>query len=173
MSYHSITTLNEIRAAGPCKGGWEKLLGNLGKTKADNEPLSLLTVLESNGIDDAIWCLRVPSLERLSRHFQAASVERVLHIFEAERPGDTRVREQIAMLRNDDATPEQRDAARDAASAAAGDTTSAAALAAASAAAGDTASAAASAAARAPAWTSAWDTEIKWQEGELRRLLAA
>ena len=53
------TTLNEIRRFGPCKPGWEKLLNHLGKTKADNEPLPLLTVLDSNGLDDAIWCLRV------------------------------------------------------------------------------------------------------------------
>jgi len=53
--YHAITTLNEIREHSPCKEGWEKLLAHLGKTKADAEPLHLLTVLESNGLDDALW----------------------------------------------------------------------------------------------------------------------
>ena len=39
--------------------GWmEKLLSNLGKTAADDEPLSLITILDSNGLDDAPWCLR-------------------------------------------------------------------------------------------------------------------
>lgn len=52
------TTLNGIRACHPCEDGWEKLLKHLGKTKADDEPLDLLTVLESNGIADALWCLR-------------------------------------------------------------------------------------------------------------------
>ena len=52
------TTLNEIRRHIPCKDGWEKLLSHLGKTEADDEPLSLLTVLDSNGLDDALWCLR-------------------------------------------------------------------------------------------------------------------
>jgi len=52
------TTLNRIRAYQPCKEGWEKLLKHLGKTKADDEPLSLLTVLDSNGIGDALWCMR-------------------------------------------------------------------------------------------------------------------
>ena len=115
MEYHSITTLNEIRAADPCHDGWTKLLRHLGKTKADDEPLPLLTVLESNGLDDALWCLRVPSLERLSRHFQAWCADQVLHHFEAERPNDTRVRGQIAMLRNDDASEHERRAARSAA----------------------------------------------------------
>ena len=119
MTYHTTTTLAEIRAAGPCHDGWTKLLKHLGKTSADNEPLDLLTILNSNGFDDALWCLRVPSLERLSRHFQAWCAEQVLHHFEAERPEDTRVRDQIAMLRYDDATEVERAAARDAAWAAA------------------------------------------------------
>ena len=119
MTFHSITTLKEIRAEGPCKPGWENLLDHLGKTKADDEPLPLLTVLDSNGLDDALWCLRVPSLERLSRHFQAKIADRVLHIYEAKYPNDTRIRDQIAMLRNDGATPEERKAAREAARAAA------------------------------------------------------
>ena len=52
------TTLASIRLHNPCKEGWTKLLAHLGKMKADDEPLSLLTVLESNGRDDALWCLR-------------------------------------------------------------------------------------------------------------------
>lgn len=117
MTYHHHTTLNEIRAHSPCKDGWEKLLNHLGKTKADDEPIIILTILDSNGIDDAVWCLRAASLDRMSRHFQAWCAEQVLHLFEAERPNDYRVRNQIAMLRNDDAT----DAALAAALAAASD----------------------------------------------------
>lgn len=50
------TTLNRIREHQPCRQGWEKLLAHLGKTKADDEPLAFATILESNGIDDALWC---------------------------------------------------------------------------------------------------------------------
>ena len=71
MKYHTTTTLEEIRACDPCEDGWAQLLSYLGKASADDEPLDLLTILESNGLDDAIWCLQVPSLERLSRDFQA------------------------------------------------------------------------------------------------------
>ena len=49
-------TLNDIKNHGPCKKGWEKLLKHLDKTKADDEPFPLLTVLDSNGLDDALWC---------------------------------------------------------------------------------------------------------------------
>jgi hypothetical protein len=34
------------------------LLKNLGKTQADDEPLLITTILDSNGLDDALWCLR-------------------------------------------------------------------------------------------------------------------
>ena len=163
MTFRSVTTLNEIRAHAPCKEGWEKLLSHLGKTRADDEPLALLTILESNGFDDALWCLRTKSLDRLSRHFQAWCADQVLHLFEAERPGDTRVSAQIAVLRNDDATDAERDAARDAAWDAAGDAAWAAAWAAARDAAGD--------AARDAAWAAARDAAWAAQEKQLRAMI--
>jgi hypothetical protein len=121
MAYASTTTLAAIRAASPCKDGWRKLLGALGKTSADDEPLDLLTVLDSNGLDDALWVLScaMPD-ERLARHFWAWCAEQVLHLFESERPDDMRPRQAIAVARDDGATAEQRDAARAAARAAAG-----------------------------------------------------
>ena len=123
LAYKSTTTLAAIRAASPCESGWKKLLAALGKTKADSEPLDLLTVLNSNGLDDALWVMSFAMPDaRLARHFQAWCAEQVLHIFEAVRPDDRRVRDQIEMLRRDDATKAERDAAwasaRDAAEAA-------------------------------------------------------
>ena len=112
MAYKSTTTLAAIRAASPCESGWKKLLAALGKTKADSEPLDLLTVLDSNGLDDALWVMSFAMPDaRLARHFQAWCAEQVLHIFEAVRPDDRRVRDQIEMLRRDDATKAERDAA--------------------------------------------------------------
>ena len=52
------TTLNKIKDQVPCPEGWKILLRYLGKTKTDNNELSILTILESNGLDDALWCLR-------------------------------------------------------------------------------------------------------------------
>ena len=52
------TTLNKIRVHNPCTDGWKKLLKNLGKTMPDDEPLLITTILDSNGLDDALWCLR-------------------------------------------------------------------------------------------------------------------
>ena len=67
MPYASTTTLAAIRAASPCEEGWRKLLGSLGKTSADDEPLDLLTVLDSNGLDDALWVLSYAMPEILDR----------------------------------------------------------------------------------------------------------
>jgi len=55
------TTLKAIRACDPCSEGWKKLLKNLGKTAADDDLLSLITIIDSNGLDDALWCLRAVS----------------------------------------------------------------------------------------------------------------
>lgn len=75
------TTLNKIRSHSLCAGGWEKLLKNLGKTKADDEPLAITTILESNGIDDALWCLRaVDGYQKEMRLFAIECARSVQHL---------------------------------------------------------------------------------------------
>lgn len=76
------TTLNKIREHSPCKSGWEKLLNTLGKTKADDEELELLTILDSNGIQDAIWCFRAvdgckAEISALSRFCAMQNIEKI------------------------------------------------------------------------------------------------
>lgn len=76
-----FTTLNEIRKFFPCQTGWEKLLRSLGKTAADDEPLSLLAILDSNGIDDAIWAFKaVKGYEKEKRLFAVACCREVQHL---------------------------------------------------------------------------------------------
>lgn len=109
-------TLNEIRAASPCEDGWRKLLGHLGKAKADDTIVTLETVLDSNGLDDALWVLdNVIKNRRIISLFAADCAERVLPIFERDRPDDDRPRRAIVVARDPDATSEDLDAARDAA----------------------------------------------------------
>jgi hypothetical protein len=52
-------TLNKIRQFGPCVPSWELMLKHKKKTHGDDEPLSFETILDVNGLDDAIWCLSV------------------------------------------------------------------------------------------------------------------
>ena len=75
------TTLNKIRDHSPCQEGWGKLLKHLGKTKADDEPLPFAVIVESNGLDDALWCCRTaPERDREWRLFAVWCARRVQHL---------------------------------------------------------------------------------------------
>ena len=138
------TTLNKIREHSPCAQGWAKLLATLNKTKADDENVSFLTILESNGLDDALWCLRsTPEYNRDSRLFAVWCARQVQHLMTDERSLNALdVAERYA---DGLANNEELDAAWDAARAAAWD------------AARDAARDAAWDAARDAAWDAAWD----------------
>jgi len=84
MTYY--TTLNKIRTNQPCPDGWKKLLRNLKKTKSDDEPLSIITILDSNGIEDAIWCLHtVDGIDRDARLFAVWCARQVQHLMPDQR----------------------------------------------------------------------------------------
>ena len=116
------TTLNKIRAHSPCADGWGKLLKHLGKTKADDEPLSIITILDSNGLDDALWCLRaVEGHDRERRLFAVWCARQVQHLMADKRSiAALDVAEKYANGRaSGDELAAARDAAMDAAWAAA------------------------------------------------------
>ena len=53
------TTLNRLKAAGACREGYAHLVQSLGGAGFDHDaPISLLTILESNGVEDTLWCLQ-------------------------------------------------------------------------------------------------------------------
>lgn len=75
------TTLNRIRAHGPCREGWEKLLKGLSKTAGDDEPLAFSRIAEINGIDDALWCCRAePQEAKTWRLFAVWCARQVQHL---------------------------------------------------------------------------------------------
>jgi len=112
------TTLNKIRAHSPCSNGWRKLLAHLGKPQADDEPLSIVTVLDSNGLDDALWCLRaVEGHDREIRLYAVWCGRQVQHLMADPRSiAALDVAERFA---NGKATEAERDAAWSAAGTAA------------------------------------------------------
>jgi len=122
----TYTTLNKIREHGPCADGWAKLLRHLGKTQADDEPLSLVTILDSNGPDDALWCLRAcDGIDREARLYAVWCARQVQHLMKDPRSlAALDVAERHA---NGNATDKELAAAWDAASAAARDAASVAA----------------------------------------------
>lgn len=143
------TTLNQIRECPPCKSGWKKLLAHLGKTKADDEQLSIITILDSNGLDDALWCLQaVKGYDREKRLYAVRCARAVQHLMTDPRSVDAlNVAERFA---NGEATEQERDAAW--------------------AAAWDAARDAARAAARDAAWAAAWAAARDAQEKDLREM---
>ena len=154
------TTLNKIRDQDPCTGGWKKLLQHLGKTTADDESLPLLAVLNSNGLEDALWCLRaVEGSEKEIRLFAVWCARQVQHLLTD--PRSIAALEAAEKFAYGDATQAELDAAvaaaRDAAGAAAWGAAGAAAWAASAAAWAASADAWAASAAAWAASAAAWD----------------
>lgn len=124
------TTLAKIRKHRPCglergsNEGYDLLRKTLGKNYGDDTPIKFSQIVESNGLEDALWCLRsiCPEHEKEVRLFAADCAERVLHLFEDKFPEDKRPREAIQAARyfaEGKITEESRAAAWDAARAAA------------------------------------------------------
>jgi len=165
------TTLNKIREHDPCANGWRKLLDHLGKTEADDEPLPLSVILDSNGLSDALWALRtMPEHDDTWRLLGCDYAAHVLHLYEDKYPDDNRPRNAIEVARL-----HAQGLASDEELAAAGAAAWDAARAAAWAYAWDAARAAAWAAARAAAGAAerdaVGDAERAWQKERLREII--
>jgi hypothetical protein len=83
------TTLRKIRQHNPCSEGWRTLLTFLGKTGVDDDPLPLVTILQSNGLDDALWCLRtITGHDKEITRFALACAQEVKHLMTDQRSLD-------------------------------------------------------------------------------------
>ena len=111
------TTLNEIKSKSPCGSGWRKLLASLDKTEADDDPIELMYILKSNGIQDAVWALRCFDFKDCCL-FLADVAESVLPIYE-KRGKSKAPREAIKIIRDYHAGNATRDDLKNAAYAAA------------------------------------------------------
>lgn len=67
----TTTTLAEIRSHGPCEDGFAKIRGHLGVSPADakthSEPFPVALLLETNGLDDALWVTAHVAPDALTR----------------------------------------------------------------------------------------------------------
>jgi len=98
-------TFSELRKNGACPSGYRKLAkykGGILKFGKRN-PFPLLDILDSNGLDDALWSLRAcePAEERdrIDRLFACDCAEHVLVNFERVFPSDNRPRHAIEVSR--------------------------------------------------------------------------
>ena len=140
MSVKFEVTLKELRKEGACFGGYNKVVRLLqgapfsledGEREsyirfAHKDQISLLSILESNGLDDALWALRcVPGVDRDARLFAVWCARQVQYLM-----GDARLVNALDVAErfaDGAATSEELDAARsDARSAAWSDARSAA-----------------------------------------------
>jgi len=85
-----MITLQKIRDAHPCSSGWETLLKSKGGTTADySVEFSLSDVLDSNGLDDTLWCLRcLPEHDNLWRLYAVWCARQVQHLMTDQRSID-------------------------------------------------------------------------------------
>ena len=107
------TTLKRIKKHSPSPSTWTNLLNGLGKTKADDEPLSFSKILEINGLDDALWCCRVEPqytkewrllavafARRVERHNTDPRLKNVIDVAERYANGEATDEELQATARN-------------------------------------------------------------------------
>ena len=128
------TTFQLLRKHEACEDRYKHLRDEL-RRRGHSGRIPLSLILETNGLDDALWSLRaVPQSQRaerdrISRLFASDCAERVLPTYEAAHPGDNRVCDSIAVSRRHavgEATDEELSAAKLAAWSAAADAWSAA-----------------------------------------------
>lgn len=75
------TTLNRVSLYEDCTPVLAKLLTQLGKKQADDEPLPFTMILDHNGLDDTLLCCQAePQHEELWWHFAVVCIESVKHM---------------------------------------------------------------------------------------------
>ncbi len=94
------TTFALLKEHDACISGYRKLtkyLGNIGK----DIPINLLTILDSNGVDDCLWCMKATQQDSIiiDRLIACAIAEAVLPVFEKVYPKDSRPRKAIEVAR--------------------------------------------------------------------------
>ena len=92
------TTLNQIRANSPCGirpesdgtlTGWLKLKQYLGEDFGADAPIDIRTIIDSNGLDDALWCLSsVIGRDREHRLYAVWCTRQVQHLMTDQRSLD-------------------------------------------------------------------------------------
>ncbi|MCK4521268.1 MAG: hypothetical protein KAU20_01750, partial [Nanoarchaeota archaeon] len=91
------TTLERIKKYQPCTDGWRKLCEGLGTSEPQTE-VTILQILEINGVQDAFWALRTQDYRDYCLLLVGVA-ETILQNFEKEYPEDRRPREALEAIR--------------------------------------------------------------------------
>jgi hypothetical protein len=78
------TTLRRLHDAGACTERYRVLLAALGTDYPQDQSIDLLTILETNGLDDALWAMRATAenCDKVARLMAADFAEQVLPIWQ-------------------------------------------------------------------------------------------
>lgn len=172
------TTLTRIREASPCESGYKKLVKSLGGAKkyGEDTPITVRQIVESNGLDDALWCLcTMPEHNHRWRLLAVCYARRIQHLLtDPDSAAAVNVAERYARgLATDAELASAHDAAR-AAAATPATCAASAARHAAQGAARHNAWVAVCVVAPAVKWVAMWETtwaaETEWQTAELLRI---
>ncbi len=93
-------TLSGIKKHGPCSDEFKRLINRIGMSEEeDNQHISMETIIDSNGIDEAIWCLcAVSGHDKEIRLFAVWCARQVQHLMTDKRSVDAiDVSEQYAL----------------------------------------------------------------------------
>ena len=84
MMMKLTTTLDLLQKAGACTRGYKKLVAALGVDYPHEKPIDLLTILNTNGLDDALWALgaTAENCDMIARLVAADFAEQVLPIWQ-------------------------------------------------------------------------------------------
>ena len=101
------TTFRLAREANACADRYKHFAKAVGGIKkyGEDTPITIARVLEVNGLDDAIWCLRAVHpdqaeyRDRVARLYACDCAEHVLHVYEQRYPDDKRPRQAIETAR--------------------------------------------------------------------------
>ena len=92
------TTLQLCKDNDACEEGYKKLLKGVGMDYPKDKPISLLKVLETNDLDDALWALQEASIgdnKIFSMKFGVWCARQSYKYWESEYPNDNRIIECI------------------------------------------------------------------------------
>lgn len=115
------TTFKLLRDANACAEGYKHLRTSLrAEDYDDNTPINLLTILEHNGLDDALWALQATAqnCDKVARLVAADFAEQAIPTWQVYAPTDNRPQRAIQAARDyahGSITASELDAARDAA----------------------------------------------------------
>jgi hypothetical protein len=88
------TTFQKIKDCKPCGDVWDQLI-SYHKPSSFNNEISIKEIIESNGLDDAIWALRAVDDTEALTLFSIDLAKFALPVYEKYFPGDMRVRNYI------------------------------------------------------------------------------